>query len=274
MTPTPDAMSPVSRTALSVARVRAYESGRPDPLFVDPYAAEFAVAAGMPTEVPENTRLSGLAAGLVLHIRLRTRFYDDRLTAAGAEQVVLLAAGLDTRAYRLDWPAGTRLWELDLPPVLAFKEQVLDSAGAMPRCERDVLAGDLLDPGWPRRLVAAGFDPQRPTVWLAEGLVVYLSAEQAAGLLTAVGSLSAPGSRLLMERGRDVSLTPQDPALAHVIALWQGGLGPDTDKWLDAHGWQTRTTSLAEAADTLGRPLPDGVGRTSGFIEAVRTTAR
>ncbi|WBP84412.1 class I SAM-dependent methyltransferase [Kitasatospora cathayae] len=273
MTPTPDTMSPVSRTALSVARVRAYESGRPDPLFVDPYAAEFVAAAGPPTEAPEGTRLSGLAAMLVMSIMLRTRFYDDRLTAAGAEQVVLLAAGLDTRAYRLDWPVGTRVWELDLPPVLAFKEQVLDSAGAAPKCEREALAGDLLDPGWPRRLVEAGFDPQRPTAWLAEGLVVYFDAEQAAGLLTAIGSLSAPGSRLLMERGRDVSRTPHDPTLAHVTELWQGGLGPDTDKWLDAHGWSTRTTSLAEAGDTYGRPLSDGLGRTSGFIEAVRTAA-
>ncbi|MER7849079.1 SAM-dependent methyltransferase [Kitasatospora sp. NPDC096077] len=270
MTTTPDEMSPVSRTALAVARVRAHESRRPDPLFVDPYAAGFAEAAGMPLTAPGGVRLSSLVAGLVVHITLRTRFYDDRLRAAGAEQVVLLAAGLDTRAYRLDWPAGTRLWELDLPPVLDFKQQVLDAAGAEPACERGVLPGDLLDPGWPRRLVAAGFDPQRPTAWLAEGLVVYLSAEQAAGLLTAVGSLSAPGSRLLMERGRDVSLTPYDPALAHVIELWQGGLGPDTDQWLNARGWQARTTSLADCGADCGRPLPEGVGLDSGFIEAVR----
>ncbi|MBD0689606.1 SAM-dependent methyltransferase [Streptomyces sp. CBMA123] len=271
MTTTPDAMSPVSRTALGVARVRAHESVRPDPLFTDPYAAGFVEAAGMPTGAPDRRPVSGLAAGLVVHIRLRTRFYDDRLPAAGADQVVLLAAGLDTRAYRLDWPAGTRLWELDLPPVLEFKQRVLDSADAVPTCERDALPGDLLDPGWPRRLVEAGFDPQRPTVWLAEGLVVYLSAEQAAGLLTAVGSLSAPGSRLLMERGRDVSRTPRDPALAHVIELWQGGLGPDTEQWLNAHGWDARTTSLAEVGNGYGRPLPEGAGLESGFIEAVRT---
>ncbi|MFJ7250087.1 SAM-dependent methyltransferase [Kitasatospora sp. NPDC098652] len=271
MTPTPDAMSPVSRTALPVVLVRAHESTRPEPLFTDPYAARFAEAAGLPAELPERARREGLAAALAVHIVLRTRYYDDRLLAAGTEQVVLLAAGLDARAYRLDWPGGTRLWELDLPPVLEFKEQVLDAADAVPSCRREVLPGDLLDPGWPRRLVAAGFDPQLPTAWLAEGLLVYLSAEQAAGLLTAVGSLSAPGSRLLMERGRDVSRGPEDPALAHVTELWQGGLGPETDQWLNAHGWQARTTSLAEVGAAYGRPLPEGAGRTSGFIEAVRT---
>lgn len=274
MTSTPDAMSPVSRTALYAALVRAREGARPEPLFTDPYAARFAEAAGMPTEAPEEGRRSELGARLAVHVMLRTRFYDDRLLAAAADQVVLLAAGLDTRAYRLDWPAGTRLWELDLPPVLAFKEEVLDAAGAAPACGRAVLPGDLLDPGWPRRLVEAGFDPQRPTAWLAEGLVVYLSAEQAAGLLAAVGSLSAPGSRLLMERGRDVSRTPHDPALAQVTELWQGGLGPDTDQWLNAHGWEARTTPLADVGEAYGRPLPEGAGRTSGFIEAVRTAAR
>ncbi|MEV7603656.1 SAM-dependent methyltransferase [Kitasatospora sp. NPDC089797] len=270
MTPTPDAMSPVSRTALSVALVRAYESRRPEPLFVDPYAAGFAEAAGMPLKAPDGRRLSDLTVALAVHVMLRTAFYDDRLLAAGADQVVLLAAGLDARAYRLDWPAGTRLWELDLPPVLDFKQQVLDAAGAAPSCERGVLPGDLLDPRWPRRLVAAGFDPQRPTVWLAEGLVVYLSVEQAAGLLTAVGSLSAPGSRLLMERGRDVSGTAYDPSLAHVTELWQGGLGPDTEGWLEARGWRTRTTSIAEVGAAYGRPLPEGAGLAGGFIEAVR----
>ncbi|MFH8383849.1 class I SAM-dependent methyltransferase [Kitasatospora sp. NPDC018058] len=82
-----------------------------------------------------------------------------RLLAAEASQAMLPAAGSDARAYRLDWPSGTRLWELDLAPVLAFKEPVIEAVGAEANCERTVLPGDLLDPGWPRRLVAAGFDP-------------------------------------------------------------------------------------------------------------------
>ncbi|WP_344339923.1 SAM-dependent methyltransferase, partial [Kitasatospora putterlickiae] len=154
---TSDPLSPVSRTALSVALVRAYESSRPDALFDDPYAAAFATAAGVP--LPASGPRGALAEALVAHGTLRTRFYDDRLLAAGADQVVLLAAGLDTRAHRLEWPAGTRLFELDLHPVLDFKDQVLDGLGAEPGCRRTVLSADLLDSRWPARLVDAGFDP-------------------------------------------------------------------------------------------------------------------
>ncbi|MFF3073459.1 SAM-dependent methyltransferase [Kitasatospora sp. NPDC057904] len=267
---TPQALSPVSRTALSVARVRAYESARPDALFVDPYATAFVTAAGMEAAA-SRPGLSGLAKGLVAHGILRTRFYDDRLLAAaadGAEQVVLLAAGLDTRAYRLDWPAGTRVFELDLDPVLDFKQTVLDDAGAVPVGHRTALPADLLDPRWPERLVAAGFDPARRSAWLAEGLLVYFTAEEAAGLFTAVAALAAPGSRLLLERGRDVSRTPHDPALAHVTGLWRGGLGPDTHHWLDRHGWTAGLTALDQIADSYGRPLSGP--STGGFIEAVR----
>ncbi|MEU9044742.1 MULTISPECIES: SAM-dependent methyltransferase [unclassified Kitasatospora] len=265
---TSEPLSPVSRTSLSVARVRAYESARPDPLFVDPYAAAFVTAAALP--LPAAGQGSGLARALVAHGILRTRHYDDRLLAAEADQVVLLAAGLDTRAYRLDWPAGTRVFELDLAPVLAFKEQVLDGLGAAPRSERTTLSADLLDPHWPARLVEAGFDPSRRSAWLAEGLLVYLTPEEAAGLLTAVAGLAAPGSRLLTEKGGDVSAAPHEPSLAHITDLWRGGLGPDTHGWLDRHGWTTALTPLDQVGERYGRPLSGP--STRGFIEAVRRT--
>lgn len=267
---TPGALSPVSRTALSVAKVRAYESSRPDALFVDPYAAAFVEAAEV-APAGSSPSPSALAKGLVAHGILRTRFYDDRLLAAaadGAEQVVLLAAGLDTRAYRLDWPAGTRVFELDLEPVLAFKQKVLDGVGAVPGSRPTALPADLLDPHWPERLTGAGFDASRRSAWLAEGLLVYFTPEEAADLFTAVAALAAPGSLLLMEKGRDVSRTPHDPALAHITALWRGGLGPDTHHWLDRHGWTTGLTALDQVADTYGRPLSGP--SISGFIEAVR----
>ncbi|MEU1283359.1 SAM-dependent methyltransferase [Kitasatospora sp. NPDC005856] len=267
---TPEPLSPVSRTALSVARVRAYESSRPDPLFVDPYAAAFVTAAGL--ELAPSHPGSSFARALIANGILRTRFYDDRLRAAGADQVVLLAAGLDTRAYRLDWPAGTRVFELDLDPVLGFKKQILEGLGAVPQAERTALPADLLDPTWPERLVAAGFDPARRSVWLAEGLLVYLTPEEAAAVLTAVTGLAAPGSRLLLEQGRDVSRTPHDPALAHMIALWRGGLGPDTDGWLDGNGWTPEVTTLVRLGEAYGRALPDP-SATSAFIEAVRRPA-
>ncbi|MFJ6617867.1 SAM-dependent methyltransferase [Kitasatospora sp. NPDC091335] len=264
---TSEPFSPVSRTALSVARVRAYESSRPAPLFVDPYAAAFVTAAGLPLDFSGTG--SSLGRALLAHGILRTRHYDDRLLDAGADQVVLLAAGLDTRAYRLDWPAGTRVFELDLDPVLAFKQQVLDGLGATPHAGRTALPADLRDPRWPDRLVAAGFDPARPSAWLAEGLLVYLTAEEAAALLTTVTGLAAPGSRLLLEQGRDVSRTPHDPELAHLTALWRGGLGPGTDGWLDGHGWTTEVTTLVRLGEKHGRSLPDP-SATTAFIEARR----
>ncbi|MFJ5230838.1 SAM-dependent methyltransferase [Kitasatospora sp. NPDC088391] len=267
----------MSRTALAVARVRAYESARPDPLFIDPYALAFIAAAG--AERPTGGPTGPFARRLVAHGILRTRYYDDRLLAAGAEQVVLLAAGLDVRAHRLAWPDGTRLFELDLPPVLAFKERVLAEQDARARCARTVVPADLTDPAWPDRLVAAGFDPGRPTAWLAEGLLVYLEADRAAELLTTVGRLSAPGSRLLLEQGRDVTGTPVEEGLTGMTDLWRGGLGPGTGDWLDAHGWTTAFTALADLADSLGRPLPPAVrpagggtpgGTGPGFLEADR----
>ncbi|WP_081952476.1 SAM-dependent methyltransferase [Kitasatospora phosalacinea] len=263
-------LSPVSRTALAVARVRAYESSRPEPLFTDPYALAFIEASGapLPTEGPAGP----LARLLVARGIMRTRFYDDRLSAVGARQVVLLAAGLDTRAYRLDWPSGTRVFEVDLPAVLDFKQEVLDERGAEAACERVALPADLADPGWTDRLLAAGFDPGRPTVWLAEGLLVYLEVEQAAALLTAVGGLSAPGSRLLTEQGRDVSRVSADAGLAEMTALWRGGLGAGTADWLDAHGWRTGFTAIDAFAASLGRELPPVGGFDgAGFLEAVRT---
>ncbi|MFJ1754775.1 SAM-dependent methyltransferase [Kitasatospora sp. NPDC088134] len=273
-----EGLSPVSRTALAVARVRAYESARAEPLFTDPYALAFLAAAG--AERPTEGPVGPFARRLVAHGILRTRYYDDRLLAAGTEQVVLLAAGLDARAHRLEWPDGTRLFELDLPPVLAFKERVLAEHGARARCARTVVPADLTDPAWPDLLVDAGFDPDRPTAWLAEGLLVYLESDQAAELLTAVGRLSAPGSRLLLEQGRDVTGTPVEEGLTGMTDLWRGGLGPGTGDWLDAHGWTTAFTALADLAAALGRPLPPTVssaggsgpvgGTGPGFLEAQR----
>ncbi|MFJ8045532.1 SAM-dependent methyltransferase [Kitasatospora sp. NPDC096147] len=262
-------LSPVSRTALAVARVRAYESAQPDPLFTDPYALAFISASGTPT--PTTGPAGPFARQLLASGILRTRYYDDRLLAIGTRQVVLLAAGLDTRAYRLTWPEGTRLFEIDLEPVLAFKQQVLTAQGAQPGCDRTELPADLADPAWERRLTDAGFDPGQPTLWLAEGLLVYLDAGEAARLLSAVGRLSAPGSRLLTEQGRDVSRTPAEQGLTEMTALWRGGLGPGTGDWLEAHGWRTESTAIEDFAASVGRQLPPAGGfHGAGFLEAHR----
>ena len=152
-----ESLSPVSRTAVGVAALRAYESSRPDRLFEDPYAAAFAEAgrAALPRTEDGHARLGALMYPQVV---VRTRFFDDYLLGGGCTQVVLLAAGLDARAFRLAWPPGTRLFELDLPEVLAFKDDVLAAHGATPACERVVVPADLRE-DWATALREAGFDP-------------------------------------------------------------------------------------------------------------------
>jgi methyltransferase (TIGR00027 family) len=198
---------------------------------------------------------------LALHVVVRTRFYDDYLLAAGCRQVVLLAAGLDARAFRLPWPAGTRVFELDLPEVLAVKDRVLAAQAARPACARTAVAVDLRE-DWPSALLAAGFEPAEPTAWLIEGLLVYLTAEQAAALLTTVRALSAAGSRLATE-GTGVAQVAR--TRQGVTALWRGGLD-DPPGWLARHGWRAEVHGFADLAATYGGPLPGPAA--SGFVTA------
>lgn len=264
-----DRLTGVGRTALGVARARAWETRRTDGrLFEDPYAAAFVRAAG-PRD-PAPGRPAGARARMGFHVIIRTRFYDDYLLeacAAGCRQVVLLAAGLDTRAYRLPWPDGVDLYELDLPHVLAFKHEVLTREGAVARCSRTALAADLRE-DWPSRLAEAGLDPARPTAWLVEGLLVYLTAEEAAGLLTRVGELSAPGSRVSLERSNAATVLARSDrtGIEEYAELWQGGLGEGTAGWLAARGWRVEAHELESVAAAYGRPLPDA--SLSGFLTA------
>ncbi|MCL2586473.1 MAG: SAM-dependent methyltransferase, partial [Streptosporangiales bacterium] len=216
-----------------------------------------------------------LGAAFASHAVLRTRFFDDFLltaVGAGCRQVILLAAGLDSRPFRLPWPAGTRLYELDLPGVINFKEEVLAHSGARPACDRAVIPADLRG-SWPERLTATGFDPAVPTAWLPEGLLLYLTAGEAARLLTDVGTLSAPGSRLSFEQAAAVGDSPLAraaglPGMSQYTALWKGGLGPGAADWLASHGWDPAFRDGAEFAAACGRP-ESGSGA-AGFLTAVR----
>ena len=279
---TPGPLRGVGKTALGVARVRARESQRDDRLFDDPYAQAFVDAApGAYPHDPQTSEqlaalgpLAAFGAAFYAHAVIRTRFYDDYLTAAtaaGCGQVVLLAADLDTRAFRLAWPEGLRLFEVDLPEVLAFKETVLGGCGAVPRCHRVTVPADLRG-DWPARLTATGFDPARPAVWLAEGLLIYLTPGVAEGLLAAVTGLAAPGSRLAFEHnpvGRNTltARAARVPAMRQYAALWKGGLA-DAPGWLTSHGWQTEFHPLAALGSSYGRPIPDAAS--GGFLTATR----
>ena len=128
---------------------------------------------------------------------MRTRFLDDLLLdacAGGTRQVVIFGAGLDARAFRLSWPEGVRLFELDMPGVLEFKDEVVRAERWRPACERVVIPTDLSE-NWSRPLVAAGLNSSLPVVFIAEGLLAYLSAQVSDTLLGRSAEMSPPGSR-------------------------------------------------------------------------------
>ncbi|WP_369250815.1 SAM-dependent methyltransferase [Streptomyces sp. R41] len=253
----------VSQTALWTVRMRAQESARADALFDDPLAAEFLDAAGAVGAPPGSGVLQRV---LPDWLAVRTRFFDDHLLAAahaGCRQVVLLGAGLDTRAHRLDWPDGTHVFEVDLPAVQAFKERVL--AGRSPdTARRTTVAADLLG-DWRGAALAAGFDPTLPTAWLCEGLLFYLQPEAVESLIGTVGELSAPGSTLGAEcLNADTAdspfVKPWLEALSGSGTPWVWHLA-DAEHWWGGHGWQ------AQIADLLA--LPYAVERFAPHLAAL-----
>ncbi|MEZ0066311.1 methyltransferase (TIGR00027 family) [Streptacidiphilus sp. MAP12-20] len=270
----------VGRTALGVALARAAESAREDRLFDDPYAAAFvrAAAAAAPPDRAPRRGPSPAWAAMAAHLVLRTAYFDDYLLSAvregGCTQVVLLAAGLDARAFRLDWPDGVRLFELDLPDMVAFKERVLADEGARAGVSRQVLTADLRE-DWVGALTAAGFDPEAPTAWLVEGLLIYLDAKEADRLLRQLGAVSAPGSRLSLVEGRSLRpvlrLAIADPDMAGSTALWRGGLGQDAAQWLRRHGWLVHDVGAPELAARYGA---ERLTHGGGFLLAERPVPR
>jgi methyltransferase (TIGR00027 family) len=228
--------------------VRAIESQREDRLFHDPWAAALAGEYG-------GTWIEGLQAsddpGATA---LRTRFFDDFLLRVTHEhevrQVVLIAAGLDTRAYRLAWPERTRLFELDQLQVLQYKEQILTSAGATPTCERRAIAVDLTG-SWTEVLQEASFDPQQPTVWLLEGFLVYLPTESEIRILEDVTRLSVPGSWIGFDAMNSEMLTsewtrPLIEMMEKAGVPWKGTLDDPKGLLADAggkprwHNWEKK----------------------------------
>ncbi|GGM70428.1 S-adenosyl-L-methionine-dependent methyltransferase [Longimycelium tulufanense] len=252
-------MEGVGVTSLLVALARAAESRRPDRLFVDPYAAEFAAAVPEVREPPmeEGARRSALAD----YLAVRTRFFDDSLVeaaCAGCGQIVQLGAGLDTRGFRLNWPAGTRLFEIDQPEVLTFKDSVLRRCAAQPRCERRTVPADL-DSDWITPLRDAGFDPDQPTGWAAEGILYYLSPETNDRVMRTVADAAAMGSRLVVEHvtrhvTRSETMSRVRADLASRAAEWRSFVD-EPMTWLRWYGWHVRLFTPNELLAASGRRL-------------------
>ncbi|MGW4829464.1 SAM-dependent methyltransferase [Amycolatopsis japonica] len=200
-----DLASSVGTTATMAATARAMATRADRSLIDDPFAEPLVRAVG----VDSLTRLASgeTAPGELVEqvwidvAKVRTKFYDEFFldaTEAGIAQVVILASGLDSRAYRLPWPAGTVVYELDQPQVIEFKTRTLAELGAEPTADRRAVAADLRA-DWPAALGAVGFDPALPTAWSAEGLLGYLPPEAQDDLLDRITELSAPGSRVATE---------------------------------------------------------------------------
>ncbi|HTT00278.1 MAG TPA: SAM-dependent methyltransferase [Streptosporangiaceae bacterium] len=249
---------PLAQTARWIAAVRARESRRPDRLFDDPWAAGLAGTAG-----EEWLRAREDAPALAIMV-VRARFFDDFLARAvaadGVRQVVLVAAGLDTRGYRLSWPAGLRLFELDQPGVLAQKQEFLDGAGAVPGCARRPVGVDLAGQ-WTPALLDAGFDPESPSCWLLEGFLFYLPPAGIARLLDEVTGLAAAGSRLGFDIVNTATFThpltrPWIDMQARLGAPWRGALD-DPAGFLAGRGWEATLTQPGEPSANFGRwPFP------------------
>ncbi|MCB0928237.1 MAG: SAM-dependent methyltransferase [Mycolicibacterium insubricum] len=277
-----DVAGKVGSTALATAVVRAAESLREDRLFADPFAQRFidaAVAAGWRN--PHGTdawHANDYEDPAVAQFRevstngaaCRTRFIDDFLGTGAERQVVLLAAGLDARAWRLPWPAGVTVYELDQPGVLAFKADVM--AGEEPGAGLRAVPVDLRH-DWPHALVAAGFDATAPTVWVAEGLMPYLPPDGQDQLFERIDTYSAAGSRLVAdvyppefyepEKTRAMFAQMNATARADVYSgeelFFPAGQRAEADEWLSERGWTTSTETATEVMTALGRRPPAGV---------------
>jgi methyltransferase (TIGR00027 family) len=266
----------VGLTALMVAAARAIESHRCDALATDMYAEHFVRAAHSsanwpvhPNQIPDG-EANPLWGRLGRYFGLRTRVLDDFLhqsVHAGARQTVILGAGLDTRAFRLDWPPDHVVFELDRQGVLAFKHEVLGALHAASKTKRVAIGVDL-GTEWTGALTEAGFDPDIPSAWLAEGLLLYLSGAAEERLIDTVDRLSAAGSTLAYEvkLGTELPAVRDNPVYSStkqqigvdLLALFDPEPRPDSAAELEGRGWSTIIRTPFEFTRRHGRgPQPE-----------------
>ena len=204
---------------------------------------------------------------------VRTRFFDDFFvdaTAAGIDQAVILAAGLDSRPYRLPWPSGTVVYEIDQPQVVEFKTSTMAALGAEPTAQRRVVAVDLRD-DWPTALRDAGFDPGRPSAWSAEGLLMYLPPDAQDRLFDNITALSAPGQpgghripqRRLRRHARCTRQGHHGAVGRRRVSIWTSGSCSTTatattsTNYLQERGWAVSSRTRPDLFTAYGRTFPD-----------------
>jgi methyltransferase (TIGR00027 family) len=259
-----DLASSVGVTATMVAAARAMASRADRPQISDPFAEPLVRAVGVdllsrlasgeldPAELNDGNGIqevqdgapgaAGAMSRMADNMAVRTKFFDEFFlgaTGAGVKQVVILASGLDSRAYRLAWPAQTVVYEVDQPQVIEFKSRTLAELGAAPTADRRVVAIDLRE-DWPAALRAAGFDPSLPTAWSAEGLLGYLPPEAQDRLLDTITELSAPGSRLATESAPNPQPGDEDKMKERMQTI--------SERWRE-HGFELDMTGLVYFGD-------------------------
>jgi methyltransferase (TIGR00027 family) len=273
-----DPASSVGATATMVAASRAMASQGPDALLDDQLADPLVRAVGMEPfvrimdgdiSVEDDPLLS--RQSMNQQIAARTRFFDGLFTAAtdaGIRQAVILASGLDTRAYRLNWPPGTVVYEIDQPQVIDFKTRTLAGLGATPSAEHRPVGIDLRD-DWPTALRQNGFDVTQPTAWIAEGLLVYLPPDAQDRLFDNIATLSAPGSQLGTEHFPDPAGFAGERAQKlserwnrmgvelNMADLIYHGERTTVMDYLSTHGWQVAATTYQELYAHNGFELPN-----------------
>lgn len=276
-----DLASSVGATATMVAVGRAIASTDEHGLIDDPWAAPLVRAVGIEafTMMVDGTLdIADVAPETAAQVKsnidemaVRTKFFDDYFVDAGesgVRQAVILAAGLDSRAYRLPWADGTVVYEVDQPDVIEFKTRTLADLGATPTAERRTVAIDLRE-DWPAAMRAAGLDPDRPTAWCAEGLLIYLPQEAQDRLFDNIQELSAPGSTVATEFVP--GMRDFDPEKARAAADTFSRLGLEMDMpsliyhgertsaadYLAAKGWQMTGVPRTELFARYGLPTPE-----------------
>ncbi len=283
-----DLATSVGATATMVAAARAVATKADNPLINDQFAEPLVRAVGvdfltrwaagdLATADVDDDDSSWKLQQMPDAMAARTRFFDaffHEATRAGIRQAVILASGLDARAYRLDWPTDMTVFEVDQPEVIAFKTKTLADLGATPTTDRRTVAIDLRN-DWPAALVEAGFDRSRPTAWIAEGLLGYLPPEAQDRLLDNISALSADGSRLATEaipdmsdvdheQAREMMRKATDKWRAHGFDLEFSELGYEGDRndvavYLDTLGWRSVGKPMSQLlADHDLPPVPQG----------------
>jgi methyltransferase (TIGR00027 family) len=299
-----DIATSVGSTAVLVAAARAAETERADRLINDPHAKVLVSGAGTgiwdamfdPAVSGRLAEADPEVAAIYAHMgnyqAVRTHFFDaffDTAVAAGVRQVVILASGLDSRAYRIEWPTGTDVFEIDQPKVLEYKTQKLAEHGVQPSAALHHVPVDLRF-DWPAALTAAGFDTAKPTAWLAEGLLMYLPSDAQDRLFENVTALSAPGSRIAAETAgkhaddRREEMRKRFERISTELGIdkvmdIQNLTYNDPDRtnladWLNDAGWEATELKATQEMRRLGRwidvPMAQDDDAFSTFVTAIR----